>query len=417
MAAACPYPTSTAPVLSSLADYLDCHARGLGEVGFQSLASGPVLPAVLTGCLTLYVALIGYRLALGASFQLKDAVLAVLRIGLVVTFCTRWPSYEAVFYRVAMDGPAELTASTLTPSGPAVLGVGESAQRLENAYRIIERQTLAAAPAKPPPQRTTNPSSALIPGASALPSPPPAPPPDSASQDPPINPAGIAFMVCSLGGMLAVRFAAGMLLALGPLIIALALFDVFLGMFEGWIRALAGVAFGGFGASVVTALELGFVEGRLADAGPEGAFSEESLMVTALVFFLVTLGVLTAAGVLAWGFRLRPLSLRFPQAATGWPMTPAATASAPGPLAKPPATAAPSRARAVADSIVLRSRRDEMNAGPSRGPAVAAGPFARTPASHLRDETRLAAAPLGQSLRRGLLARRTLSAARRDAGQ
>uniref|UniRef100_UPI00313D9058 type IV secretion system protein n=2 Tax=Pseudomonadota TaxID=1224 RepID=UPI00313D9058 len=48
----------------------------------------------------------------------------------------------------------------------------------------------------------------------------------------------------------------GILLALAPLAILALLFDGTLGLFNGWMRALVGVALGGLAATIVTAVML-----------------------------------------------------------------------------------------------------------------------------------------------------------------
>ena len=126
MALSCSVPAGSS-VIQNLAGYLDCHAQGLGQAGFQSLTGGVLFPAFLTGCLTIYVAILGYRVALGQTLTVREAVLAALRVGLVVTLCTRWPSYETLVYRVATDGPAEIAGSVLQATSLPLLTLDEVA--------------------------------------------------------------------------------------------------------------------------------------------------------------------------------------------------------------------------------------------------------------------------------------------------
>ena len=70
-----------------------------------------------------------------------DIILATVRAGLVILFCSHWTGYEAVFYKTAIEGPAELSATLLGPTGLPVLTPTVAAGRLESAYDALRDQT------------------------------------------------------------------------------------------------------------------------------------------------------------------------------------------------------------------------------------------------------------------------------------
>ena len=77
---------------------------------------------VLTGLLTLFVALLGYRMLFGQTPAVRDGVLALVKIGIVLALATSWTAYRTLIYDVALRGPAELAADIGRPA--ALPGAG-----------------------------------------------------------------------------------------------------------------------------------------------------------------------------------------------------------------------------------------------------------------------------------------------------
>jgi type IV secretion system protein VirB6 len=407
MAIECPAPNPNAPLFQNLAEYLDCHAQGLGENGFKALAGGLIVPALLASCLTIYIAILGYRLLLGERLGVRDIVLVAIRIGLVVTFCTSWTSFETVIYRVVTDGPAEVASAILQPSGLAAFTMTDTTRRLQYDYDAIQKQASSSHP-----QDQATPPSILASG-------PGAPVGSVAGGDlaqHPADGASAIFLLSSMGGLMIVRLAAGFLLALGPLVIAVALFDGMLGFFEGWVRALAGVALGSVGASVVMALELAFIDAELAIADAAGAngLSAQNISIVAWLFTLLTIGVLIASAVVARGFKLpiwrgfHPIGSRSAQPDQGQRGAAKPRVSIDG------RQEAPVRAQAVADAITSQGQRERVRLG-LNAMALAARFGSSSPATTGQnggggDRSQ----PLGLSLRRPPASRRSASVSRRD---
>ena len=211
-----------------------------------------------------------------------------------------------------------------------------------------------------------------------------------------------------------------MLLALGPFFFAFLLFDGTRGLFEGWLRVLAGTALGALGTSIALGVELALLEPRLAylislrTAGyaiPGAAV--ELMVVDPDLRARLLVAMLVASARVAYGFR-------FPSA---WRLAPGQPVA--GPRSEEtrfafsrelaPAGADRSRATMVADAVAASQRRET-------GPVVAAAAGAPTASDRSaprpaagRDEPPPAPLPLGQSFRR-TRNRASASASRRDRG-
>jgi len=406
--------------VSGLLDFVDCQAQAIGAGGYQALATpGSTLSLVLTGLLTLFVALFGYRMLFGQSPSVRDGVLALVKIGIVLALATSWSAYRTLVYDVAFKGPAELAADI---GGPAAIpGTGGGmVWRLDNADRLFVALAAlgagnagAPAAATRPPYLTPGPATGVPPPAAANPE-----QPQSASFDPmALGGARILFLSAAAGALAAVRLIAGVLLALGPFFFAFLLFDGTRGLFEGWLRVLAGTALGALGTAIALGVELALIEPRLANlialrvAGYSTPGAAVELFVIALVFALAVLAMLIAAARVAYGFRFPP----------AWRVLPAQLAGAMRgeearfAFAREPAAAAGerSRAAAIADAVAAGQRRE---AGPAVARGVAGADAPPRPGPRLapaRDGPPPPPVPLGQSFRRTRY-RASASAGRRD---
>src|SRR6185503_8859848 len=146
-----PSPAGAAFVRRML-DYIDCQAQAIGAGGYQALAApGSMLSIVLTGLLTLFVALLGYRMLFGHTPAVRDGVLALVKIGVVLALATSWTAYRTLIYDVALRGPAELAANVGRPA--ALPGVGGAlVDHLAYTDRAFELLAVAGTgePALPP---------------------------------------------------------------------------------------------------------------------------------------------------------------------------------------------------------------------------------------------------------------------------
>jgi type IV secretion system protein VirB6 len=399
----CSEPDTSLGVASRLSTYLDCQARALGENGFQALAGGAMGTALLSGVVTVFVALIGYRLMLGRTPDVRDGVGWAVRLGIVLALVTSWPAFQALVYRVAVDAPVHIAAVLLPASGLAGEGLDERVQQGYDTLRLGITDGVTVAPT----------AQAGQPAVAARP----------VLGEP--RPKTASLLVIATAGLAgALRIAIGFLLAVAPLAIMSLLFSGTNGLFIGWIRALAGLALGLVASTVVTAIHLVAVEGELAHlqaAGlaQAGVETDPQALTTVVLFFALVAVIATLAGIIM-GSALRlprayaplPSMLLVRERAEAQPavretvVRGQAAAGVPGPVAH-------ARANAVAEvlsSAVHREQRAPASADQRQGQRAGSAAVAAAVEHH--DEYR-PVERIGVAGRRSL-GRRTLSAARRD---
>lgn len=342
----------SAGVALRLSAFLDCQARALGENGFQAFAGGAIGTSILSGLITIFVALIGYRLILGESPGLRDGVSWTVRLGFVLALVTSWPAFQTLFYQVAIEGPREVADVILPASGLPSEGLE---WRVQQAYDTIRLGSGTLTQQLP--------NSANVPAEvvevvqrrqfqEALPR------------------TSVLFVLTTTGFTAALRIAAGFLLAIGPIAIMSLLFDATLGLFNGWIRALAGMAVATVASMVVTALNLLMVESELArlqalQRSPLAqAPDAQSLSVIVLLFALIMLVTVFAAVRMMNAFRLpwrrsHEISRTAQSSRSPSTVPVAAPFSTREPLAAYGGVTLQTRGNAVSDSLAATVRREQ----------------------------------------------------------
>ena len=409
MTVVCSPPDLGQGVALRLSTFLDCQARALGENGFQAIAGGPMGTALLSAAVTVFIALIGYRLMLGHTPDARDGVGWAVRLGIVLALVTSWPAFQALVYRVAVDAPTHVAAVLLPASGIAGESLDDRVQQSYDTLRLGVTQGKAVVVAGQNPQQA---------GAAAA---------ATATQPilgEPLPKTASLLVIATSGVSAALRIAIGFLLAVAPLAIVSLLFGGTNGLFIGWVRALAGLALGLIGATVVTAIHLVAVEGELsnlqgavlAQAGPE---VDAQALTTIVLFFAVVTVVTTLAGLLmgsALRFARAHSILQSPPLVTErveQVLVPQAARSPGEPAAGAPGAPAQARARAVAEVLSTAVHREQrVSAGAAERHIEQARPAAVAAAAERREEYR-PVERIGVAGRRSL-GRRTLSAARRD---
>jgi type IV secretion system protein VirB6 len=313
----CPAPDASQGIALRLSTYVSCEARALGENGFQALAGGPLGTSLLSGLVTIFIALIGYRLILGHTPNIRDGVGWTVRLGIVLALVTSWPAFETLVFRVAVDGPGELAKVLLPASG---LPSTDLSGRVQSAYDTMRLGTMdtVAAPASGSGQNANSPGAQPAAGSPRDPN-SPAPPQQFKFQSPLPNTASI-LVISTSGVIAALQIAIGFLLAVGPLAMMSLLFDGTSSLFNGWLRALAGAALTMLGATVVTAIDLVMVEselGRLENfrlsASPTVIDPQALTTIVALFAFVMIIMVFASMRMASalklpsrWGYTLEP---------------------------------------------------------------------------------------------------------------
>lgn len=399
MAAACPASSVDLGLVQGLLQSVDCNVYGLVETGYGALASpGSQMALVLTALLTLYVAFLGLRLMLGlAPLNVGDLTLTLVKIGVVLALATSWPTYQQLVFGVLFQGPAEIAGSVMSSMSTADSAFrGNPFNGLQLAYD--ELQTGAGFFA----QRSSTLTSPLVGG--------------NAFGAFALNISAFIMLMTTLGVVLGVKIVLGMLLALGPVFVALLLFDTTRGIFEGWLRACLAFAFAPLFVILALAVQLTLIEPhliRLADLRAAGVVD----MAPAIAIFtltLITAGVslagLVAVAMIAGGFR-------FPSRKARVSDREAAPAQARNTMDQPSAEASRGRpAEAYPRAAAIASAAAAMDRRELRLVAEGQGETARLSLNGRRPDGAVDTArpPVGQAYRRSASLRRTASSARRD---
>lgn len=384
--------------ISSITAYVDCQAQTLGVGGWAALAApGSTLSVVLTGFLTIFIALIGYNLLLGNSMTVREGTLAFVKIGAVFALATSWPAYGTLIYDVMTYGPAQLVAE-IGPRAGVVGSDGTLVQRLDITDQALTNLAILG---------TGNV------GAGA----PVAPSPFGGFDAFALGGSRILFLLTAIAGLAAVRIVAGLMLALGPFFIAFLMFGSTRSLFEGWVRVLAGAALAVIGISIALGLELALLEPWLSTvlarrmAGEAMPTVSVDLFVLVTLFTIVVLAALYACARVARAFRLPAVTRIVPM------LTQQSGAGAPQPALwteskrTVEAEAERSRAAAVA-SVIMAMNRRETFATLQTGAAFAG----RQPTIVNRaSEHAPAAVPIGRTFTRRATSRVSALANRRDA--
>jgi type IV secretion system protein VirB6 len=392
--------------------WVDCQTLGLGEEGYRALGPGSAFGMALTGLLTIYIALIGYRLLLGGAVTVREGVVTALKIGFVLALASQWPAWRVLVYDVATKTPEAAASGFLGSAGLNSGGSPMLAARIDGVNGALAQMVDNASSARAAQPVVANPASGN-PAAGAPPANPAQPTLSEAAVGSVTSAIG-TLDVAALAGLVGVRVVLGLLLALGPVFIACLLFETTWGLFTGWLRVIGGAMLGAVAVPVVLAAQMALIEPQvlmlrelLDGARPVGALPQQ-ILATSVVFALVLLGVLVAMARVGLGFALpknRILDLgRFalPQQQLALPAPEWSRAGGDEPR---------SRAQRIADAAQAIGWREERLGALAAPPMRLALPHA---ASNMADAEGVPQQlPLGQSGRR-TLQRQSIGARRRD---
>ena len=396
---ACSAGREGAGFVSSMTGYIDCQAQVLGTGAWQALSQpGSSLAIVLTGLLTIFIALIGYNLLLGRAIGVREGTLAFVKIGAVFALATSWPAYRTLVYDVMTDGPSQLVAE-IGPGGGVIGSDGTLLDRLDLADQALAQLAMLG-PGQPP----------ALGQAQVVPA------PFGAFDSFALGGSRILFLLTAIAGLAIVRVVTGLMLALGPFFIAFLMFDATRSLFEGWVRVLAGAALGAVGVSITLGLELGLMEPWLSAvlarrmAGEALPTMPTELFVMTMLFTIVVIAALYGCARVARAFRL-PLPLRAMSLAGPSRSMPVA-ASADVLRVNSREDTERSRAAAVASVMSAMNRRETL-AGTAETRMISEGRPAVI--ANRPDERVAVAVPVGRSFARRSGARVSARANRRDA--
>jgi type IV secretion system protein VirB6 len=337
----CAAPRADAGLVRGLLETVDCNIREGVQGGYNAFfGPGSTLTAVITILLTIYVALLGFRLLTGRTdLRVGDLPMIAMKLGAVVMLTTSWASYQALVFALLFDGPAEIANSLLAAMPmPQTAGPSDIFARLQYTFDQLTQSASAMALVSDEPGQGPNVASAgLKAGSFVLQAAPGTDPATLKGLSPVIQmrsalqggPAfgatalwlsSIVLLVSTLGLLILAKLMLGLLLAIGPLFVGLLLFDTTKGFFEGWLRTALGFALVPLATVVFTTALLASLEPSLqglAVARAENRYAIEpvlTVLVIVLTFTAVFGSVIGLCTRLVAGFRIPDAKLREPEA-------------------------------------------------------------------------------------------------------
>ena len=319
-----------AGVVRGVIGAVNCRTRDFAEMGYLALTGqGSPFQLALTLLLTIYVAVLGYRLLLAPDgARLADAPLAALKIGAVLALVTNWATFQTLVFDMTSRAPVQiagLLSQAIRREGSPL--VRDPVGGLQVAYDQLSNAASAYAHVAGGGPTLHAYDSGAAAAAQAL-----------------SLAAGALFSTTA--GLIAVAtIAVGVLSAAGPVFIALFLFRQTRGLFVGWIRAMVIAALAPMGAWVLIVMELSLIEPwlqALADQAHAAAPDVQTALTAAalvMVFAASQAALLIAFAVVGLGFRLD----------SAWAGR--AAAAAPQRPAPPETVEGPSRAQVLAQAV------------------------------------------------------------------
>lgn len=199
---------------------VDCNTHDFAQRGYVALAGSPSFQTGLTIALTIYVAAVGYRLLLAPDgARLSDGPRMALKVGAILAMVTSWNLFQTLVFDVAAKAPAQLAALISSPSVGGQGGVSDPVGQLQVLYDQLSAASSAFA------------GSVKLPGAARF---------AAAAQA--LASAADTVLIVTTGMLAACALLVGVLTAIGPLFVALFLFDSTRELAAGWVRAMLATA-------------------------------------------------------------------------------------------------------------------------------------------------------------------------------
>jgi type IV secretion system protein VirB6 len=302
----CPAAAADAGLARDILTSVDCHVQIYALAGYAAL-TGPhsPLPAALTAMMTIYVALIGWRLLFGAEgARLSETPLIAVKLGMILTLTLSWSAFQTLVFDFDQGAPLQIARVISAPmalgepgrAGDPVAGIQAAYDELTADAAELSRKAVQAGSGAPAPGQ----GGSTAPGAQAQ--------ADAAAA---LGRAAGALLASTVGVLAVAIIATGVLTAVGPVFIALFLFDVTRGLFVGWLRALAAAMLAPLVCWVTTSLLLVTLGPRIDTLAQQRAahaidLTTAASAATLVMIFAAAQGLLVLAGLLiAGGFRLR----------------------------------------------------------------------------------------------------------------
>ncbi|RAK66554.1 type IV secretion system protein [Phenylobacterium kunshanense] len=273
---------------------IDCQTRAYAQGGYLALTTGSgVFQTALTVLLTVYVALIGWRMLFAqGDTRLSDAPGIALRIGVILALVTSWSTFQTLVFDLADRAPLEIAAIASSPwtaetrsslAADPVTGLETVYNELTQVSAVFGQQAGVDAKAYASPQAAAAEAVSLASG---------------------------ALFFSSVGVISAATLAIGILTAVGPIFIAMALMVATRGIFIGWVRAMLAAALTPLVGWLLLVLMLTVIEPWIAELGAQRLamrLDPQTAISTAALIFVFAAGqaaLVIGACVMALGFHM-----------------------------------------------------------------------------------------------------------------
>jgi type IV secretion system protein VirB6 len=289
---------ATAGSAVTMINIVDCYMQSTVQAGYANLLGpGSVFGYALTIALTVYVAIVGYRLIFGRStLSMGEMAPRMLLIGAVLALTSNWATYQMLVYDVLTDGPQEIV-SAINPSSSQGSSVNQRVDMLSgrmvdlaDAWTEFDAQPQNAAPDAAVMAEQKGEADILPPtvtGITAI-----IAPKDSLGPNM-LMLSALLLVLASAGVLVVAKIILGLLLLLGPLFAVLGLFAGTRGLTLGWARAAVLMALVPVMAIITAAGSTAVIEPVLAEmyvSANQGIFSLRAAL-TILVIVLITVAV------------------------------------------------------------------------------------------------------------------------------
>ncbi|HLZ84239.1 MAG TPA: type IV secretion system protein [Caulobacteraceae bacterium] len=232
MSSACPATLFDVGIVRDILGSVDCNVQHYSAAGYQALAGpGSPLPAAMTALLTIYVALLGYRMLFAVEgIRLAQAPLIALKIGVILALTVNWSVFQTLVFNLGAQAPLEIGRVISRPMATGEPSLAnDPVAGIQTSYDELNADAAELA-------KKAGQAAGVLPGQIG---PPGATPTGAEAATATDLRRAAAALLASTAGVLGMAFiATGVLTAVGPVFIALLLFDVTGGFFTGWVRAL-----------------------------------------------------------------------------------------------------------------------------------------------------------------------------------
>jgi type IV secretion system protein VirB6 len=274
MNAACPVIDPTAGGAQTLVASVDCFVKSSVQDGYAALlGQGSVFSQALTIALTLYVAIIGYRLIFGrSSLNLGEFAPKALLIGGVLALSSNWAAYQVLVFDLLTDGPQEV-AMMMGPQGGSTASLTARVDAVSGKIADVAADWAAASA----PRAEQQIAPALLPKPVLGESPGPNLLLFSA----------LLLVLCSAGVLAVAKILLGLLLAIGPIFVGLGLFGVTRGLTFGWARVCVLLALVPLLSLMTSAGALAMIEPMVVTMAVQATGDDYSLRAAVALFVAV----------------------------------------------------------------------------------------------------------------------------------